>query len=236
MVGRYSVGFSSNKRVGQYYKSTSMRKLISFTIVLLTGLSCIGQEVEVCTSLNTSNVQRFQSGIGVGIQYQQDIARNWKVGLGLHLNSKKAKFSDEAYIDAIPFPPSVERVNSNSQRYSIRLNIQGLLINNAYVSLSLGPEISYNYFKGTDNINLFFGGDSKWTNYSQSNGMTKEIGLGLISKIEIKNFLDPQLSLCFTLRPEFTTDGVFPKGGTEAFSGILSFMEFQLGLKYRFKL
>jgi hypothetical protein len=79
------------------------------------------------------------------------------------------------------------------------------------------------------------GGDTKWTNYSQNNGLTKEIGFGLISKIEVKNFIDPQLSLCFTIRPEFTTDGIFAKGGEPIFSGVLSFLEFQMGLKYRFK-
>ena len=212
-----------------------MRKLICFSITLLIGLSCIGQEVEVCSSFNTSNEQRFQNGFGAGIQYQHDISRKWKVGLGLHLNSKKAQYTDEPYIDANPFPHSIEKVNSNSQRYSIRLNMQRLLINNAYVSLSLGPEISYNHFKGTDHINLLLGGTTDWTNYSQTNDLTNVIGFGLITKFEIKNFLDPQLSICVTLRPELTTNGTFIRN-SPVFSGVLSFMEFQLGLKYRFKI
>jgi len=201
----------------------------------MIGLSCLGQEVEFCGSFNTSNEQRFQNGYGVGIQYQHDISHNWKVGLGVHYNFKKAQFTDQPYIDAIPFPPSIENVNSNSQRYSIRLNIQGLLMDNANVSLSLGPEISYNFFKGKDNINLFLGGSTKWTNYSQTNGLTQAIGFGLISKIEIKNFIEPQLSLCFTIRPEFTTNAIFAKGNEPIFSGVLSFLECQMGLKFRFR-
>jgi len=212
-----------------------MRKFIYFLILLQIGLSCRGQEVEFCGSYNTSNEPRFQNEFGVGIQYQHDIGQKWKVGLGVHLNSKRAQFTDEKYIDAIPFPPSVESVNSNSQRYSIRLNIQRLLIDNANVSLSLGPEIGYNYFKGKDDISIYLGGATAWTDYSQINGVTKEIGFGLISKIEIKNFLDPHLALCFASRPEFTTDGIFYKGGDQVFSGVLGFMEFQIGLKYRFK-
>ena len=212
-----------------------MRKLIFFSIAFMIGLYCIGQEVEFCSSFNTSNEQRLQNGYGIGVQYQNDIGHKWKIGLGLHFNFKNAQFSNEPYIDAIPFPPSVEKVSSKSQRYSIRLNIQGLLMNNDNVSLSLGPEISYNYFKGEDNINLFFGGDTKWTNYSQNNGLTKEIGFGLISKVEVKNFIDPKISLCYTIRPEFTTDGIFAEGGEPIFSGVLSFLEFQMGLKYRFK-
>ena len=212
-----------------------MRKLICFSIALLIGLSCFGQEVEVCSSFNTSNEQRFQNGFGAGIQYQHDISRKWKVGLGLHLNSKKAQYTDEPYIDANPFPHSIEKVNSNSQRYSIRLNMQRLLMNNAHVSLTLGPEISYNHFKGSDHINLLLGGSTDWTNYSQTNDLTNVIGFGLITKFEIKNFLDPQLSICVTLRPELTTNGTFIRN-SPVFSGVLSFMEFQLGLKYRFKI
>jgi hypothetical protein len=201
----------------------------------MIGMSCAGQEVEFCCSFNTSNAQRFQNGYGFGIQYQHDIGHKWEVGLGVHFNFKKAQFTDEPYIDAIPFPPSIEEVNSNSQRYSIRLNIQRLLMDNTNVSLSLGPEISYNLFRGKDDIRLFLGGSTKWINYSQTNGLTKEIGFGFISKIEIKNILDPQLSLCFTIRPEFTTDGIFAKGGEPIFSGVLGFLEFQMGIKYRFR-
>ena len=113
--------------------------------------------------------------------------------------------------------------------------MQRLLMNNAHVSLTLGPEISYNHFKGTDHINLLLGGSTDWTNYSQTNDLTNLIGFGLIAKFEIKNILDPQLSICFTLRPEFTTDGTFIRN-RPVFSGVLGFMEFQLGLKYRFKI
>jgi len=202
---------------------------------LLVALTCLGQEVEICSSFNTSSEQRFQNGYGVGIQYQHGISSKWKVGLGVHFNFRNVHYTDIPYIDAVPFPPSIKKVYSKSQRYSIRVNIQGLLINKDNLSLSLGPEISYNYFKGKDNVNLFLGGGTQWINYSQPNGLTREIGLGLISKLEIKNFTKPRLSLCLTARPELTTDGVFAKGGQPVFSGILGFFEFQVGLKYRFK-
>jgi len=212
-----------------------MRKLICISITLFMGIFCFGQEVECSTSLNTSSEQRFQNAQGIGLQYQQDISTKFKLGFGVHYNFNNVNFNQLAYIDAIPFPPSVEKVHSKSKRVSFRLNIQGLLKNNEYVSISLGPEINYSYLWGNDDINMYYGGDTKWTNYSRKNVLTRAIGIGLISKIEIKDFIKPQLSLCFTIRPEFTANGVSAKGGSAAFSPAIGFVEFQIGLKYRFK-
>lgn len=209
-----------------------MRKLIYLAIFLLIGISCFAQEVEVCGSLNTSSEQRFQNALGIGLQYQHDISRKFKVGLGVHYNFKNSHFTEQPYIDAIPFPPSIEKFDSKSNRFSIRLNIQNLLRDNENLSISLGPEISYNYLWGQDNIKLFKGGGSNWDNFKQSNGLIKKIGIGVLSKIEIKDFITPRLSLCLTIRPEFTTNDEF---GESVFARTIGFVEFQMGLKYRFK-
>lgn len=211
------------------------KKLIFFSFALILAFSCLGQEVEFCGSLNSSTEQRFKSAYGIGLQYQHDISQKFKVGLGVHYNFKNTQFTEEAYIDPVPFPPSIKETYSESRRFSIRLNIQGLLRNNENVLISIGPEISYNYLWGKDDINLFVGGSTAWENYTQTIRLSKMIGLGLVSNVEIKNFLTPQLSLCLTLRPEMTTDGEFAKGSQPIFSGILGFVESQIGLKYRFK-
>lgn len=209
-----------------------MRKLICLSIFLLIGISCFAQVIEVCGSLNTSSEQRFQNALGIGLQYQHDISRKFIVGFGVHYNFRNSHFTEQPYIDAIPFPPSLEKIDSNSKRFSVRLNIQGVLRDNESLSLSLGPEISYNYLWGQDKINLFLGGGSNWSNYKQNNDLIKKIGIGLISKIEIKNVIKPRLSLCSSIRPEFTTNDVF---GESVFANTIGFVEFQIGLKYRFK-
>ena len=203
-------------------------------LALLIGLSCFGQEVEFSSSLNTSTEKRFQNAYGIGLQYQHNISSKFKVGLGVHYNFNNVKFDDIQYVDGDPNLIIADKIYSSSKRFSIRLNIQGLLKNNENVSISLGPEISYNYLWGQDQIEERQGQTSNRFNFIQNNGLTKEIGLGLISKVEVKNFISPQLSLCFTIRPEFITDGVFAKGGNPVFSGVLGFTEFQIGLKYRF--
>jgi hypothetical protein len=198
-------------------------------------ISCFGQEVEFCSSLNTSSEKRFQNAYGIGLQYQHDVGNKFKAGLGVHYNFKNSHFDDIPYNDGDPNLIIADKISSNSNRFSIRLNIQSLLKSNEYVSISLGPEISYNYLWGKDQIDESVGQTSNWLSYSQTNKLTKEIGFGLISKIEIKKMMIPQLSLCFTIRPEFITDGVFAKGGEPVFSGVLGFTEFQIGFKYRFK-
>ena len=209
-----------------------MRKLICLSIFLMIGISCIAQEVEVCSSVNTSSEQRFQNALGIGLQYQHDISKKFRVGFGVHYNFNKAQFYNKPYIDARPFPPSLEEIASNSKRLSIRLNIQGLLRDNESLSVSLGPELSYNYMWGEDNIDLFLGGASGWSHYKRNNDLVKKLGIGLISKVEIKNVIKPRLSLCLTIRPEFTTNDMF---GETVFAPTIGLIEFQMGLKYRFK-
>ena len=214
-----------------------MKSLICLSIFLLIGMSCIAQEVEVCSSVNTSSEQRFQNALGIGFQYQHDISKKFRVGFGVHYNINKAQFINKPFIAAMQSPTSLEKIASESKRFSIRLNIQGLLRDNESLSVSLGPELSYNYLWGKDKIDIFYGEVPGWGNFTQNNGLAKEIGIGFISKIEIKDFMTKQLSLCFTIRPELLIgkgtewDGV----GTPVFSESFSFTEFQMGLKYRFK-
>jgi hypothetical protein len=212
-----------------------MKTFLLIFSVLYAGIYCFGQEVEFCSSLNTSNEQRFQNAYGIGLQYQNDIGTKFKVGLGVHYNFDNANFDDIPYVDGNPNLIITDKISSSSRRFSIRLNIQGLLKNNEYVSLSLGPELSYNLVWGRDHIEETIGQISNRYVFSQDNALKKEIGIGLITKVEIKDFLDPKLSLFFTIRPELITDGIFAKDGNPVFSGVMAFTEFQIGLKYRFK-
>jgi hypothetical protein len=222
-----------------------MKTLLTILFPFWMGLSCYGQEIELSGSLNISSEQRFQNAYGVGLQYQQDISRKFKVGLGVHYNFNNADFDHIPYIDADPNLLVVEKIHSTAKRISIRLNIQGLLINARKVSLSLGPEISYNFLWGQDQINRRTGQISPiydtlisdQYNFTQNNDLTKKIGIGFISTAEIKEFMAKPLSLCFTIRPELLLGKTDPLIGAEqpVFSGVLGFTEFQVGLKYRFK-
>jgi len=212
-----------------------MKKTFLIFLIIFSGLSCFGQEIEFCGSLNTSSEQRFQSSEGIGLQYQHDIGNKFKLGVGVHYNFNNSRFDYIPYIDADPNLIVTEKINSDSYRFAIRVNIQRLLKNNENVSISLGPEISYNYLWGHDQINERSGQSSN--SFTQSNTLTKDLGIGLISKIEVKKILIPQLSMCFTVRPELMIGKVYQLigGSPPVFSGVLGFTEFQIGLKYRFK-
>lgn len=211
-----------------------MKRLFIISIVLLIGSWCFGQEIELNGSLNTSSEKRFQSAIGIGVQYQHDLGQSCKFGLGMQYISNNSKFDQIKYIDADPITPFIEKFNSTSHRLSFRFNIQGLLLNRENYSISLGPEISYNILWGKDQIERIIVPTLKWDKFSENIG-AGALGLGLISKVEVKNFISPQYSICFNIRPEFTTSGIIAKGYNPVFSGVIGFMEFQIGLKYRFK-
>jgi hypothetical protein len=212
-----------------------MKTTLLGILVFFIGLTCFAQELEFSGSVNTSTEKRFQNAYGIGTQYQHNIGTKFIVGLGIHYNFNKNTFDDIPYIDGDPNLVVADKVHSESKRISVRLNIQGLIKNNENASISIGPEISYNYLWGQDQIEERQGQTSERYYLVQNNGLTKELGFGLISEIDVKNFLSPQFSLCFTIRPEIITDGIFAKGGNHVFSGVTGFTEFQMGLKYRFR-
>ena len=211
-----------------------MKYIIIFFPIVLCSLSGFGQEIELYGSFNTSTEQRFQNAYGFGLQYQQDVGKKFKAELGVHYNFKNARFEDIPFIDGDPNLVVIDKISSHSNRFAFRLNMQGLLLNQEHISVSFGPEISYNLLWGEEQVDRFTKQTSGQSYYTQENGLTKEFGLGLISTIEIKKILVPHLSLCFTIRPELVSDGIFAKGGQPVFSGLLGFTEFQIGLKYRF--
>jgi hypothetical protein len=209
---------------------------ISFLIIVF-GLSGFGQEIEFCSSLNTSSELRFQNAFGIGLQYQHNISPKIKVGLGIHYNFHNSQFDYLPYVDFDPNFIISQKINSHSQRFSYRINIQGLLLDNDNASISLGPEISYNYLWGQDQIVEKTSQSLSVRKYSQKIDLTRHFGAGLISKIEIKNVFLPRLSLCFTIRPEYLIgkEYLLIGGSAPVFYGGLGFTEFQIGLKYKLK-
>jgi len=207
---------------------------ISFLIITF-GLSCFGQEIEFSCSLNTSSELRFQNAHGIGLQYQHNISSKFKIGLGIHCNFNNSQFDYLPYADFNPNFIISQKINSHSQRFSYRINMQGLLLDNENASISLGPEISYNYLWGQDQIVEKMTLSSSVSKYSQYIDLTKHFGVGLISKIEIKNVFSPKLSLCFTIRPEYLIgkEYLLIGGSAPVFYGGLNFTEFQIGLKYK---
>jgi len=214
-----------------------MKTTLLAVIAFVFEITCFGQEIELNSSLSTSSEQRFQGSPGIGLQYQHGISSKFQVGFGLQYNFKKSEFDHIPFIDADPTLIVAEKINSNSQRFSLRLNIQRLLKDNENVSVSVGPEISYNYVWGEDKIDQRLE-QSPWHNiYSQKLGLANDIGLGLYSKIEIKKIIIPELSLSVGIRPEILIGKRMMVFGGEApvFSGSIGFIECQIGLIYSFK-
>jgi hypothetical protein len=221
-----------------------MRKLICLAIFLLIGISCFSQEIELCGSFGTSSKLRFNDALGIGLQYQHDIGKKIKIGFGTNYYNKNSNFTEEykplaGYND--PYGHWVTKYDVESKRFSLRLNIQGILRDNEYLSISLGPEVSYNFVWGSEDNSIWYGAampDRSF--YSRELDLAKKIGMGLISKIDIKKIIIPQLSLCLTFRTELMLrngpqNTSSYEGSTKIYSAPIDFTEFQIGFKYRIK-
>jgi hypothetical protein len=211
-----------------------MKKLALVLLMLIVKISCFAQAVELSGSLtNSFNEPRLQNALGIGMLYQHDLNQKLKLGFGVHYNFNRVNFHEEySYIDGMIGPHWVSEINSSINRISSRLNVQGVLKENESASILFGPEISYNFIWGQDDISPWNGGPlSQRGWYTKKNDLIKRFGLGLIAEMEIKNFISPRLSLCSTIRPELIIgESVFllyPKN--------FELIEFQIGLKYRFE-
>jgi len=211
-----------------------MKKLIAIIYLLIIGVSCFSQEIILCGSLtNSFNEPRLQNAFGFGLQFQHYINQKMKMGFAVHYNFKHANFHEEyTYIDGGYGPHWVSEINSKINRVSSRLNLQGILKENESASISLGPEISYNFIWGQDDKSPWVGGPLSQRGWIiEHNDMIKRFGLGLIVEMEVKNFISPRLSLCSSIRPELIIGKpvflVYPK--------TFELIEFQIGCKYRFK-
>ena len=220
-----------------------MKKLIFAIFMLLIGIPCFAQEVELSGSLtNSFNEPRLQNAFGIGVQYQHDIGQLFKLGFGVHYNYKHANFHEEySSINSMYSPHWVEEINSKYNRFSGRLNIQGMLKENESASISFGPEISYNFFWGEQNWSPWTGGplSQRGNPMIRNFDVLKKFGYGIIIEIEVKNFIVPKLSLCSTIRPEITRNITkLPFQGYGSYPILqdkYELVEFQIGVKYKFK-
>lgn len=214
-------------------RSTTFKKLTTIAILLLIGVSCFSQKIIFCGSLtNSFNEPRLQNSFGIGLQLQHDINQRMKIGAAIHYNFKHSNFHEEyTYIDGSYGPHWVSEINSKIYRISSRLNLQGILKEDESASISIGPEISYNFIWGQDEKSPWIGGPlSQRGWFTEKNDLIKRFGIGLIAEMEIKNFISPRLSLYSSIRPEFIIGEpvflVYPK--------TFQLIEFQIGCKYRF--
>jgi hypothetical protein len=209
-----------------------MRTFIVFIALLPINLICLAQEIEFCSSINTSSEQRFMNAYGIGIQYQQKILSKYQLGLGLHFKKNETEFDYNSITDVGQLYG--DHINSDSRIFSIRINVQRIIKENESILLTLGPEMSCNFLWGQDMVNMQY---PSWTTYIQDLHSAKKIGYGLIAKTSIKNLLIKRLDLVFTIMPEIYYSKVkLDRGGDDAityFPQYISFVEFQIGLKYR---
>jgi len=226
-----------------------MKPFLIFFALLIISCSSYGQGIEVVSSLSTSKNIALQGAKGVGINYQFlqiDSAlgkKSIQLGVGVLYSSINLKdYSAGEFL----MPPTViiPHINTQIQKTCVRLNALMVLRDNKYMMWAIGPELSYNIFYEHGDRQDYYsypGGGYISSSYS-FNQTVQTIGLGLLTKIEIRNIFTPKLSLTFNIKPEFMYNfqtinqqehGVSSYGDLGLF-GFTNYLEIQLGLKYNF--
>lgn len=195
---------------------------------MILNTSIFSQDIQVSICKNTSSELRLQNALGIGVRYNQTIFTSWKVGIGVNRSKSSNEFEDNS-----SRPIIYGIVKAHYTNTSFRFNIQKLLKNNDYVSISIGSAFSYNIIKGSDTELNGMDSITHTQNVLFPHYNLNYFGVGFITEIEVKQLFIKQLSLCLTIEPEAL---ISKEHGMDGRSNVLPssfcFTEFQVGLRY----
>ncbi|MFN8208463.1 MAG: hypothetical protein U0T82_13795 [Bacteroidales bacterium] len=126
----------------------------------------------------------------------------------------------------------ISNINSICYKYSGRFNIHYLLRNNEACSFSIGPEVGYNYVKGTQKVNGFRFSDSSSYFYIEDYEPLKAWSWGVSAAIEVKNFPLKRTSTLFNVKTTFFKENLV-RGYVVPLCLPPHLFEFGIGLNYR---
>ncbi|HEX7412509.1 MAG TPA: hypothetical protein VF411_00590 [Bacteroidia bacterium] len=240
-----------------------MKHFIILVAFISISISCFGQGVEVVTSITTSPNILYQGAKGIGINYQflqidsAIFKKPIQFGVAFQQISNTKTYGVMGSDYEPVFPPTSNTItyipvyyftqySAKVKRTSYRFNALIVLRNSKYFLWAIGPEFSYNVFTEHRNWQTYTADSGKAMIVSPSysyNGSSQTFGIGLLSKVEIRNIFTPHLSLTFNVRPELISNYPPSNQGCGCRLTFWSFMphfnfhrylEFQLGLKYNF--
>ena len=202
-------------------------------VFLLISIVTKSQIIELSSLLNISTEKRMDNAIGHGLSYSQKLSKNNSIAIAFIYKYNHANFSRILTTNYDPNVIEYAKINSKSKCISVRTNYQYSILNREQAKISFGPEISYNYLWGIDNIQYCYTG---YTTFSapqpQNNKGIHKFGFGILTKFEINEIIIKQLSLSLNIRPEFLYSN-FYYGGTTPYTGIIGNVEFSIGLQYK---
>lgn len=210
-----------------------------FLIAILANLyiNVQAQSIELTTLLNNSTEKRLDKSKGFGIMYSHTISKRSTFALAGTYKFRNSTFDNIEGSNADPRVRYFKEISSNTKSFSIRLNYQYAIINKEPVTLSLGPEVSYNFLWGKDKTIFSTSNNAnQYSLYSKDIEQIRRFGLGILTRVQIHKIFIDRLSLCFDIRPELifspALDGI---GDTAPFNGAYTNLEFMLGFQYRLK-
>jgi hypothetical protein len=207
-------------------------KIYLITIILsLFNLKVSSQEIGSNIIFSSSGDQRLQNGCGFELNFSQGLEKIIQLEAGI----SEIKYSNT--FQEVPYdqPFGINNVNSTTNKYSGRLNIQIFLKNNEYYALSIGPEGSYNHIKGTQKVNGFLFSDMTNYFYIEDYKPRNNWSWGINTQIKLKNFPIKRTSLLFNIKASFFKESPRVRGIDDPLGGSLNFIEFGIGLNYNLK-
>lgn len=207
-----------------------MKKTLIFIFIISFTICSKAQQIELFSSFTNTDSEYYNSyGGGLGIYHKLNDNLHLSIRYLHEVNSSNYIHQELPQI-IIPSLELEDQINfsiehSAIKNHSIGFSLLYSIITHDFAHFTIGPDLSYNYFIGTDS-------------YYKDEFTRNKIGLGAQIRMDIKELFSPQLGLYMSILPNYSIgleSKVFDYGLEEPYVNNLGFIDFQLGFSYKFK-
>ncbi len=205
--------------------------IIIAILIFITQLPA--QEIGFYTTYSGSSYNKYQSNIGLGIEYNHFIKSKSRIGVAVQYSYCTLNYSDIFGSSSDGISTYIKQVEPNNQRFALRLNYAFKVVNHPKSSLFIGPEIGLNYFFINEQVHRLEDENLTEADYQSKYSENNKFGFGFLIEFELKEVISKQISLYTSVHPEIIS---FERAGMCGSNNptIIGWLNFNLGIKYNF--
>ena len=203
-----------------------MKKTVILIIFLFLYIGLTSQEISFGYAHTNSSSTQFRKPIGLNIGYTQPVSRILKINIDVLANYSFWHYDLIEFNTVTSSGYLVYEVKPDNFWFSLSGSVNLKIISRGCLTLSMGPQISLNYFLFNELIHEIPTVYSKERTYRDQYNYLNRLGIGVNFESEVKGFSGKNISIITSLTPQFLN-------GRPEVGGILANIT-RIGLRYHF--
>jgi hypothetical protein len=201
-----------------------MKNTLTLILFLLLPPGLTAQEISFGYSHTSTSSTQFRKPVGFNIGYTQHINQLLKININVLASYSFWHYDQIEFNTVTSGSYLVYEVKPGNLWFSVSGSVNLKIMSRGCFTLSVGPQISLNYFLFNELIHEIPTSYSKERTYRDQYNYLNRLGIGVNFESEIKGFLNKNISIVTSLTPQIVNGR--PRG-----DGILASIS-QIGLRY----